>query len=85
MNLIYNSEHYSVVEYVADADHESLRFGGYEITDKAVRREWFIAGTQAIDFREGVTQLIASEPSMEEVDDFLGQYDGYMGQTVFLH
>ncbi|MEB0140789.1 MULTISPECIES: DUF3567 domain-containing protein [unclassified Undibacterium] len=85
MNLIYNSENYSVVEYGADAEHEALRFGGYEITDKSVRREWFIGGPQAVDFRHGVSELIASEPSMEEIDEFLAQYDGYMGQKVYLH
>ncbi|MFZ6724944.1 DUF3567 domain-containing protein [Undibacterium sp. MH2W] len=85
MNLIYNSEHYSVVEYGADADHEALRFGGYEITDKAVHREWFIAGARAIDFRNDVTQLIASEPTVEEIDEFLGQYDGSMAQPVYFH
>ncbi|WP_423709666.1 BTH_I0359 family protein [Undibacterium sp. WLX3042] len=85
MNLIYNSENYSVVEYSEDAEHEALRFGGYEITDKAVRREWFIGGPQALSFRHGVTELIASEPSIEEIDDFLGQYDGCMRQSVLLH
>jgi len=85
MNLIYNSENFSVVEYGADADHEALRFGGYEITDKSVHREWFIAGARAIDFRHDVTQLIASEPSVEEIDEFLGQYDASMAQNVYLH
>ncbi|MFZ6689325.1 DUF3567 domain-containing protein [Undibacterium sp. SXout11W] len=85
MNLIYNSENFSVVEYGADADHEALRFGGYEITDKSVHREWFIAGSRAIDFRHDVTQLIASEPSVEEIDEFLGQYDASMAQNVYFH
>ena len=39
MNLIYNSEQYSVVELGADSDHEDLRFGGYEIMDKSGQRE----------------------------------------------
>lgn len=34
MNLIYNSEQYSVVEFGVDGDLEALRFGGYEIVDK---------------------------------------------------
>ena len=29
MNLIYNSEQYSVVEFGADDGREALRFGGY--------------------------------------------------------
>ena len=74
-----------MIEYGADADHEALRFGGYEITDKAVRREWFVAGTQALNFRNDVTELIATEPSMEEIDDFLDQYKGLMEQKVLLH
>lgn len=85
MNLIYNSEQYSVVEYGADAEHDALRFGGYEITDKSVRREWFIGGPLALNFRKDVTELIATEPSMEEIDDFLGQFDSYMAQSVLLH
>lgn len=85
MNLIYNSDQYSVIEYGADTDHEALRFGGYEITDKAVRREWFIGGPLAINFRKDVTELIATEPSIEEIDEFLGQFDDYMGQSVLLH
>lgn len=85
MNLIYNSEQYSVVEFGADSDHEALRFGGYEITDKAVRREWFIGGPLAANFRKDVHDLIAGEPSIEEIDDFLGQFDSYMAQPVMLH
>ena len=29
MNLIYNSEHYSVVEFGAETGMETMRFGGY--------------------------------------------------------
>ena len=29
MNMIYNSEQYSVVEFGADRNLEALRFGGY--------------------------------------------------------
>ncbi len=85
MNLIYNSDSYSVIEYGADTDHEVLRFGGFEITDKAVRREWFIGGAQAQYFRNDVAELIANEPSVEEIDDFLRQFDDYMIQNVLLH
>lgn len=85
MNLIYNSEHYSVVEFGPDADHEALRYGGYEITDKAVKREFFIKGVHAVTFRKDVSDLIASDPTLEEVDEFLGQYDSYMLQSVTIH
>jgi hypothetical protein len=39
----------------------------------------------AVNFRKDVADLIATEPSMEEVDDFLAQYDSYMAQSVLLH
>ena len=85
MNLIYNSEQYSIVEFGADRDLEALRFGGYEIVDKGGKREIFIAGTLAQSFRRDVNELIASEPSMEEIDEFLGSYDSIMSQPVLLH
>lgn len=85
MNLIYNSEQYSVVEFGIDRDLEALRFGGYEIVDKGGKREIFIAGELAQSFRRDVNQLIASEPSMEEIDDFLGSYELLMSQPVLLH
>ena len=85
MNLIYNSEHYSVVEFVAEAGLDVMRFGGYEILDKPAKREIFIAGALAEAFREHVRQLIATEPSIDEIDEFLGSYDALMGQPVILH
>jgi hypothetical protein len=85
MNLIYNSDHYSVVEFGAETGLEAMRFGGYEIFDKPARREIFIAGPLAETFRQHVRELIANEPSMEEIDDFLGGYGSLMAQPVVLH
>jgi hypothetical protein len=85
MNLIYNSEHYSVVEFGAEADLEAMRFGGYEILDKPGKRETFIAGLLAESFRHHVRELIASEPTVEEIDEFLGSYGSLMAQPVVLH
>ncbi|NRR34225.1 DUF3567 domain-containing protein [Oxalobacteraceae bacterium] len=85
MNLIYNSEQYSVVEFGAERELEVLRFGGYEIVDKGGKRETFIAGELARTFRRDVTELIAGEPTMAEIDEFLGSYDAIMSQPVLLH
>ncbi len=85
MNLIYNSDQYSIVEFSIDNCQEALRFGGYEIMDKSVKREIFIGGNWAEAFRRNVQDLIASEPSIEEVDAFLGNYDAVMGQPVVFH
>ncbi|MES2935441.1 MAG: DUF3567 domain-containing protein [Pseudomonadota bacterium] len=85
MNLIYNSDQYSVVEFGVDGNREALHFGGYEIVDKPAKREIFIGGILAKSFRDDVQKLIDSEPSVEEVDDFLGLYEGLMRQPVILH
>jgi hypothetical protein len=85
MNLIYNSEQYSVVEFGADRNLEALRFGGYEIVDKGGKRETFIAGVLAQSFRRDVNLLIAGAPSMEEIDEFLDNYESLMSQPVLLH
>ena len=85
MNLIYNSEQYSVVEFGIDDQRDALRFGGYEIVDKPGRREIFLGGVMAEAFRNNVEHLIASQPSIEEVDNFLAVYGGLMSQPVVLH
>lgn len=85
MNLIYNSEHFSVVEFGAQSGLEAMRFGGYEILDKPGRREIFIAGPLAESFRQNVRALIASEPTIEEIDEFLAGYGSLMAQPMVLH
>ena len=85
MNLIYNSDQYSVVEFGADGELEALRFGGYEIMDKPGKREIFIGGALAAAFRKDVEDLIATEPSVEDIDSFLGKYDALMRHPVVLH
>jgi Protein of unknown function (DUF3567) len=85
MNLIYNSEQYSVVEFGADDGQDALRLGGYEIMDKPAKREIFIAGVLAESFRKNVKDLIATEPSEEEIDAFLGNYDLFMRQPMVFH
>ena len=87
MNLIYNSEQYSVVEFGADRTLDASRFGGYEIVDKGGKREIFINGVLAQNFRRdvNVNELIANEPTMAEIDEFLGSYDELMSQPVLLH
>lgn len=85
MNLIYNSEQYSVVEFGADSAEEALRFGGYEIMDKSGRREIYLSGNWAVAFRKSVQALIASEPDVEDIDAFLAGYEQVMQQPVVMH
>jgi len=36
-------------------------------------------------FRADVTRLIESEPSVEEVDEFLGKFDTVMNNPLVMH
>ena len=83
MNMIYNSPHFCIVEFKCD-DTDQFS-GGYEIMDKTCKREIFIGGLMAEKFRNDVSILIASEPSIEEVDDFLATFQGLMQQPLVLH
>jgi hypothetical protein len=83
MQMIYNSPNYCVVEF-RSAEGEAFA-GGYEIMDKSGRREIFLGGDLANKFRVDVSQLIATEPSIEEVDDFLSNFEGLMQQPLVLH
>ncbi len=81
MDMIYNSPSYCVVEF---KDPEG-RVGGFEILDQLSRREIYIGGDLAQHFRSGVQELIRSEPTEEEVDDYLRRFEGLMHQPMVMH
>ena len=86
MNMIYNSSNYCVVEFAAFAGNDGEQMGGgFEIMDKTAKREIFLKGELADTFRKDVTSLIDSEPSTEEIDDFLSRFDAMMQQPLVLH
>ncbi|CAM2147903.1 MULTISPECIES: DUF3567 domain-containing protein [Paraburkholderia] len=85
MQMIYNSPNYCVVEFPPQDGHVAMRSGGYEIVDKNSRREIFIDGAMAARFREDVQKLMEEDQSLDEVDEFLGQFDSLMQQPVVLH
>jgi hypothetical protein len=85
MQTIYNSPLFCVVEFSdfgAEGQHPA---GGFEIMDKTLRREIFLGGRDAEQFRTNVQRLIAAEPSVEDLDDFLAAYAGAMTTPVALH
>ena len=59
MNMIYNSPTYCVVEF--GAINGNVR--GYEIMDKMSRREIYLEGSLAMQFKQQVQKLISAEPS----------------------
>ncbi len=85
MNMIYNSPHFCVVEFTDFDGAESSAAGGFEIMDKALRREIFLKGADAEHFRDSVAALIEREPSLDDVDEFLNGYVGLMTQPLTLH
>ena len=90
MQMLYNSDHYVVVEFdmgAADTAEQqpSPPQGGYEIVDKFARRGIFLNGAVAEGFKRGVSALVERGPSEEEVDDFIAGYTLLAQQPVILH
>jgi hypothetical protein len=77
MNVMYNSENYYVVEF--PGRH------GIELVDKTTGRAGFLEGAVEIKFRATMADLAAREPSVESVDEFLGNYDALLINSVALH
>ncbi len=99
MQMLYNSDSFAVVLFdVAAAvppgaapalpapdDEQPLSHGGYEIVDKFARKEIFLQGAMAEHFKEGVQALIETQPSEEEIDDYIGQFTSLMQQPLSVH
>jgi hypothetical protein len=85
MHMLYNSDQFAVVWFeVAQHDDTPAR-GGYEIVDKFSRKEIFLQGAIADQFQAGVESLMQSEPSEEELDDYIAGYSALAQQPVVLH
>jgi hypothetical protein len=74
---MYNSENYYVVEF--PGRH------GIELVDKTMGRSGFLEGAVEVKFRASMADLAASQPNEELVDDFLGDYDALLINSVALH
>lgn len=92
MQMLYNSDSYAVVQFdvpavqgLAAGSDDALTRGGFEIVDKFARREIFIEGALAESFKEGVQALIETEPSEEEIDEYLERFTSLMHQPLVLH
>lgn len=97
MQMLYNSDNYAVVlfDVTGAAPEEAviegapgpqvLSHGGYEIFDKFARKEIFLQGAMAESFRHGVETLIQTQPSEEEIDDYIERFASLMQQPVVLH
>ena len=77
MNIVYNSNHYHVVEYPG--------VGGYELIDKKLGVGGYLHGEVAQVFGDSLAQAIADDPTDDSVDEFLGNFDFLMTQPVRFH
>ena len=96
MQMLYNSDSFVVLQFdmtapagddakLTSGEPNTLTHGGYEIVDKFARKEIFIQGALAESFKEGVEALIQTEPSEEEIDDYIERFASLMQQPVVLH
>ncbi len=91
MHMLYNSDSFAVVQFevptqqVLLSGDSALMRGGYEIVDKFARKEIFIEGAMAESFKQGVDALILTEPSEEEMDEYIDRFSSLMQQPLVLH
>ncbi|MBA4342728.1 MAG: DUF3567 domain-containing protein [Methylibium sp.] len=96
MHTLYNSPSFIVVQFdvpVAGPLHGDravepglqLSREGFEIVDKFARREIFIEGALAQQFQEGVETLMETDPSEDDLDDFIERYANLGQQPVVMH
>lgn len=77
MQLVYESQHYHVIEYSG--------IGGYEVTDKLARVCAYLDGPAAELFRDDFSKVLAENPSDDAVDEYLEGLDSLMTLPIVFH
>jgi Protein of unknown function (DUF3567) len=88
MLMLYNSDQFAVVQFDTTAEAAGVDVparGGYEIVDKFARKEIFLEGDVAVQFKAGVDALIQTGPSEEELDAYIARFGAMAQQPVVLH
>jgi hypothetical protein len=88
MLMLYNSDNFAVVQFEverAEGEPAAPARGGYEIVDKMSRKEIFIEGVLAEQFKAGVQALMETQPSEEELDEYIGRFGALAQQPLVLH
>ncbi|HEX6829276.1 MAG TPA: DUF3567 family protein [Burkholderiales bacterium] len=76
MNLVYNSDHFYVMEFAG---------GAYELVDKQSGLGMFLQGASADKFRDSIQSVISTSPTVESVDEFLSGFEELLTQKIVLH
>lgn len=84
MQLLYNSDNYSVAAVEFAAQDTSLDYfrGGYEILDKLTGKGIYLEGDMALKFQREVQQIANSDTSAEGLDAYLQSYTDLMHKVV---
>jgi hypothetical protein len=78
MNIVYDSQHYSVFTYPLQE--------GFELVDKDAMRMLFLQGAFASNFRSAINDIPENERTIETIDAFLECYcQGSTAQRIVLH
>lgn len=91
MQTLYNSDSFTVVAFdlrpaaAADDSPALPARGGFEIVDKATRKEIFLQGAVALSFEQGVQAIVAQGPSEAALDDYIAGFAQLAQQPVLLH
>jgi hypothetical protein len=77
MNVVYNSDHYSVLAYPAQES--------FELVDKEGHRILFLQGPLAKHFRAAIEEIPEEERDEETIDAFLDDYCAESAQPIIFH
>lgn len=77
MNVVYNSEHFSILAYPAQQ--------GFELVDKEASRTLFIQGEAAFRFRQAIDAIPEDERDEETIDGFIEEYCAGAARPIRFH
>lgn len=86
MQLLYNSENYSVATIqlceINSNDVSQIVRGGYEIVDKLTGRGIYLEGDLAEKFQHEIQQIAHQSSQGEDLEAYLQNYEVLMHQVV---
>jgi len=77
MKILYNSEHYCVIEFPV--------CGGVEPVDKQNRRGVFLEGDLAAKFCASMVELAVLHPDREAVEELVSRYGALLTNPLIVH
>ena len=77
MNIVYNSDHFSILAYPAQQ--------GFELVDKEASRTLFIQGEVAFRFRQAIDAIPEEARDEETIDGFIEEYCDGVARPIRFH